>query len=179
MPLTLSSQRLFDIVGVLASAIRKFDFPNLIAGEIQDLKIPEPASDFNLDTRRIFVLYVDNASVDRFENFSAENRFVARCILDSPTMIEGHVSGCSVLPGSTIDARSVSLSSIQVSDLKRLPQFGLWMTSSLATITPHPDGGGYLLWTSRIGRAILTRIDASGNAADVGGVFKRLLNPPA
>ena len=37
----------------------------------------------------------------------------------------------------------------------------------LAPITPHPDGSGYLLWTSTAGQAKLTRIDATGKAGDV------------
>jgi hypothetical protein len=120
-----------------------------------------------------FALIVNQASVAQFNTYyPAPSRMVSRCIrVVATTPVESEISGCSVLPGSTIDARSVNLSSIQVTDLQRVPKVpGIpWIGANphLAQITPHPDGGGYLLWTSTNNRAILTRIDASGTAGDV------------
>jgi virginiamycin B lyase len=117
-------------------------------------------------------LIVNQASVAQLNTYyPGVNRMVSRCIRTiSTTPVQGDIPGCS-LPGSTVDARSVTLSSIQVTDLQRAPKQPAiaWIGSNpyLAQIAPHPDGGAYLLWTSTNNRAILTRIDASGIAGDV------------
>jgi virginiamycin B lyase len=117
---------------------------------------------------KFWALIVNQASVSELDTyFPAPSRMVSRCIRAIPTTpIQSDISGCSIMPGSTVDARSVNVSSIQITDLQRapggLPSAGRPIQTQ---ITPHPDGGGYLLWTAR-GRAILTRIDATGTAAD-------------
>ena len=101
--------------------------------------------------------------------------FIKSLVFSAAAMVASQAAaqsvGCTVYTGSTAYARSVNVSSIQVTDLMRQAKVLLKRFTDgnpiLAPITPHPDGSGYLLWTSTAGQAKLTRIDATGQAGDV------------